>query len=123
MGLNVQYEVQPFIPTEPEYQAAVDELCYEGSRKLHHFPLWRQKCLQTMLQEFGANPDVVIELAGLTEQYQINSEDDKEWEKTDDNEEGSKSSKAKVKNPKVKAATAKSWGYRGPSAKQLADGL
>ncbi len=125
VGMNLQYDVQPFIPTEPEYQAAVDELCYEGSRKLHHFPLWRQKYLQTMLQEFGANPDVVIELAGLTEQFQINSEDEHEWEKTEDVEEDSKSSKEKVKMPKakVKTAAAKSWGYRGPSKKQLADGL
>ena len=78
-----------------------------------------------MLQEFGANPDVVIELAGLTEQFQINSEDEHDWEKTEEIEEDSKSSKEKVKVPKakVKAAAAKSWGYRGPSKKQLADGL
>ena len=65
-------------PTDVEFCAAVAELCHEGARKLHSYPGWRQKYLQMMLREFGAEPEMVMELSGLTEQYHL-ATDDQDW--------------------------------------------
>eukprot|EP00435_Cladocopium_sp_Y103_P011900 s3832_g3.t1 len=69
--IQVKKECQAFVPHDEEYTAAIADLCGEIGRKLHNFPLWKKKLLQVMLQDFGANPDQVIELSGLTEHYQL----------------------------------------------------
>ena len=55
--LVIEETRQPFVPKEEEYTAAIGDLCSEIARKLHNFPLWKQKLLHVMLQDFGANPD------------------------------------------------------------------
>lgn len=103
---TIQQSKQKYLPSDPEFRAAVAELCHEGSRKLRNFPLWKQKYLQTMLGEFGADPDTVLELSDQPEQFAL-SED--EW--VDDLKEAKP--KAKAKAPSLAHA-----GYRGSSCVQ-----
>ena len=91
-----------FVPDEPEYHAAIAELSHEASRKLHKFPGWKQKFLQVMLKDFGADPNMVMELSGLADQYAIHSDGD-EWAEI--KEEPMKTAKSKAK-PQL-------FGYRG----------
>eukprot|EP00435_Cladocopium_sp_Y103_P051560 s1160_g16.t1 len=76
----VAEERQAFVPQDEEFTAAVAELCNEIGRKLHNYPLWKKKLLHVMLQDFGANPDQVIELSSLTEHYRL---DEQEWTDTE----------------------------------------
>ena len=76
------------------------ELCHEGSRRLHSYPGWRQKCLQTMLREFGADPELVMELSGLTEQYHVGT-DDEDWSVVSAVQRTSRCSKAEMPVPTV----------------------
>ena len=92
----------PFVPSDEAFHAAIAELCHEGSRKLHEYPKWKKLFLHTMLKDFGANPDMIMELSGLTEEYSMATDD--EW--------------AEVKTPGSQASTsgtkpkAKASGYR-----------
>jgi len=94
---------QPFIPKDEEYSAAIADLCGEVARRLHNYPVWKQKLLQVLLQDFGASPDQIIELAGLTDHFDIASED---WGLPDASE-GAASAKAKCKPSR--------FGYRATS--------
>jgi hypothetical protein len=93
----VKEERQAFVPQEEEFHAAVGDLCNEVARKLHNFPLWKKKLLYVLLQDFGANPDQVIELCGLTECYSMETGD--EWLQAVEDEatKSGVSSKAKAK--------------------------
>ena len=91
----------PYVPPDEAYHAAIAELSHEGSRKLHEYPKWKKLFLQTMLRDFGANPDMIMELSGLTEEFSMATDD--EW--------------AEVKSPSsasgsVPKAKAKASGYR-----------
>ena len=79
--------VRAMTPTDEECCAAVAELCHEGARRLHSYPGWRQKYLQTMLREFGADPELVMELSGLTEQFHMRT-DDEDWSVTSAQSQG-----------------------------------
>ena len=57
----VSDERQAFFPKNEEYNVAIAELCNEVGRKLYSYPLWKKKLLQLLLQDFGANPDQVID--------------------------------------------------------------
>eukprot|EP00435_Cladocopium_sp_Y103_P050503 s1907_g15.t1 len=71
----VSEERQAFVPKDEEYNAAIADLCNEVGRKLYNYPLWKKKLLQILLQDFGANPDQVIELSGLTEHFNLDDEE------------------------------------------------
>ena len=66
-------------PTDEAFVAAIAELCHKGSRKLHEYPAWKQKFLQTMCRDFGADPQMVIDLSGLTEQFSMATDDEDGW--------------------------------------------
>ena len=70
---------QVMVPNDPEFDAAVAELCSEGARKLHHFPGWRNKFLQFMLKEFNASTDQVLELSCLSEKADGQDESPQRW--------------------------------------------
>lgn len=93
---------KPFVPEDPEYHAAIAELSHEGARKLFQFPVWKQKYLQVMLREFGADPSMVMELSGLADQYQIHT-DEEDWSEV--KQEAKPTSKPKAKSH--------AFGYRG----------
>lgn len=69
---------QTLVPESEEFSAAVADLCSEGARRLHHFPAWRNKFLQFMLQEFNASTDQVLELSELAERM-TESESMEQW--------------------------------------------
>ena len=88
---------------ERSSDAASADLCNEVGRKLYHYPLWKKKLLQIiLLQDFGANPDQMIELCGLTEHY--NMTDGEKWNL----EAGSEAVRSEVPaaRPKAKAYSA-----------------
>ena len=99
-------ERQLFVPKDEEYHAAVADLCSEVARKLHHFPAWRNSLLQVMLRDYGANPDHVLELSGLTEQFDLTQADD-EWSALQDGDQQMAQAKAKS------APSSGRMGYRG----------
>ena len=69
---------QALTPQDEEFTAAIAELCHEGSRKLYQYPAWRNKFLQVMRKEFGADPTLVMELSGLTEYLNMN-DGEEDW--------------------------------------------
>ncbi|CAK9106407.1 unnamed protein product, partial [Durusdinium trenchii] len=70
---------QALTPDDPPFVAAVAELCHEASRKLYDYPAWKQKFLQLMCRDFGADPQMVIELSGLTERFNMSTDDEEGW--------------------------------------------
>ena len=74
-----EVKIQNLVPDEPQFVAAVADLCNEGARKLHHYPGWRNKFLQFMLREFNASTDQVLALSELSEQLP-----DDTWTSLDD---------------------------------------
>eukprot|EP00435_Cladocopium_sp_Y103_P015753 s1700_g3.t2 len=79
-GQSVEKEKrQVFVPKDEEFHAAIADLCVEVNRKLHNYPLWKRKLLYVLLQDYGANPDQVIEMCGLTECYSMDVGDMEDW--------------------------------------------
>lgn len=98
---------QPFIPKDEEYNAAIADLCGEVARRLHNYPLWKQKLLQVLLQDSGASPDQVLELSGLVPQFNL----DDDWRVAEDDTEGTSMAAAK---PKAKAGFLLRYRPRAP---------
>ena len=69
-------EMQAHLPKEEEFVAAVADLCQDGARRLHNFPLWKQRFLQFLLQEYGADPDQVMALSGIPQKFEMDQFDD-----------------------------------------------
>lgn len=69
---------QALTPQDPQFVAAIAEMCHEGSRKLHDYPAWKQRFLQTMCRDFGADPQFVMDLSGLAGQFSM-ATDDEGW--------------------------------------------
>ena len=97
--------MQSHLPKDEEFTAAVADLCQDGARRLHNFPLWKQRFLQFLLQEYGADPDQVMTLSGIPQQFKMNELDEEDWESglVLDTEI----------RPKAKAAPEKEKGSRG----------
>eukprot|EP00438_Fugacium_kawagutii_P025213 Skav222622 [mRNA] locus=scaffold4205:86469:93548:+ [translate_table: standard] len=101
---KAEIKIIPHTPDEAEFVAAVADLCNEGARKLHNYPGWRNKFLQYMLKEFGADTDQILELSQLQSQFEcLKEEDESAWAMPED--EGMKTA------CKAKAAP-KPIGYR-----------
>ena len=77
VGSPAKIPPTPFVPPDEAFHAAIAELCHEGARKLHQYPKWKKLFLHTMLKDFGANLDMIMELSGLTEEYSMATDD--EW--------------------------------------------
>ena len=102
---------QAYLPDDPEFHAAVGGLCYEGARRIHNFPLWKQKFLQTVLSEFGACPDMILDLSDQAEKFDL-TDDGHEW--ASEMEEAGDQSKSVAKSKaKPKAVSAAHAGFRG----------
>ena len=99
---------QVYLPEDPEFHAAVGELCYEGARRLHNFPLWKQKFLQTMLSEFGACHDMILDLSDQPEKFDLT---DEEWKSEVGEADDQSMSMAKSK-ARPKAIQAAHAGFR-----------
>eukprot|EP00435_Cladocopium_sp_Y103_P009129 s4017_g2.t1 len=108
-------ERQMFVPKDEEFHAAVADLCGEVARKLHNYPAWRNSLLQVMLRDYGANPDQVIELSGLAEQYDL-TQDDLIWDSVQEVDQPMAQAKAKSASFKGRA------GYRGQVSKDCSAG-
>ena len=77
---KINDEWQSHLPKEEELTAAVADLCQDGARRLHNYPLWKQRFLQFLLQEYGADPDQVMTLSGIPQQFKMNLPDEEEWD-------------------------------------------
>ena len=86
---------QALTPDDPPFVAAVAELCHEASRKLYDYPAWKQKFLQLMCRDFGADPQMVIELSGLTERFNMSTDDEEGWSVPSEPSNGGPSAKPK----------------------------
>ena len=73
-------ELQTHLPKDEEFVAAVADLCQDGARRLHNYPLWKQRFLQFLLQEYGADPDQVMALSGIPRKFQMDEFDSAEWD-------------------------------------------
>eukprot|EP00434_Breviolum_minutum_P039141 symbB.v1.2.034744.t1/scaffold4544.1/size38254/1 len=73
-------EMQTHLPKDEEFSAAVADLCQDGARRLHNFPLWKQRFLQFLLQEYGADPDHVMALSGIPQQFKMNTFEEEDWD-------------------------------------------
>ena len=76
---KINDEMQTHLPKDEEFTAAVADLCQDGARRLHNYPLWKQRFLQFLLQEYGADPDQVMSLSGIPQQFKMNTDED-EWD-------------------------------------------
>jgi len=94
-------EQQVFTPTDEAFSAAVADLMSEGGRKLHDYPLWRNKFLSMMVREFNGSHDLAMKIAEMSAQL--------EEAMMDDNGEWGVVQEAK---PKAKAKSSAA-GYRG----------
>ena len=103
---TVSSEMQTHLPKEEEFSAAVADLCQDGARRLHNYPLWKQRFLQFLLQEYGADPDQVMALSGIPTEFKMDAFDDA-WD-VDPTPIQDLNPKAKVKPE----PDAKSNGYR-----------
>ena len=79
-GTLVSEELQTHLPKDAEFVAAVANLCQDGAQRLHNFPLWKQRFLQVLLQEFGADPDQVMVLSGIPEKFRMDAFEEDEWD-------------------------------------------
>ena len=77
---SASVDLQTHLPKDEEFNAAVADLCQDGARRLHNYPLWKQRFLQFLLQEFGADPDQVMALSGIPQQFTLSTFDEEEWE-------------------------------------------
>ena len=104
-GSSVSADLQTHLPKDEEFNAAVADLCQDGARRLHNYPLWKQRFLQVLLQEFGADPDQVMTLSGIPQQFSMNASDDDGWE-------GAPIADACPKSKAKPETETKSYGYR-----------
>ena len=70
---------QVFVPTDEPFVAAVADLMNEGSRKLHEYPLWRNKFLSFMVKEFNGSHDQAMILAGMSADLEEAMMNEEEW--------------------------------------------
>eukprot|EP00438_Fugacium_kawagutii_P020699 Skav229155 [mRNA] locus=scaffold2275:264912:272030:- [translate_table: standard] len=92
---------QVFTPVDAAFEAAVADLMNEGARKLHDFPLWRNKFVALMVREFNGSHEQAMEITEMTAKLeQAMHEDTEEW------------GMIQEAVPKAKAK-ASSRGYRG----------
>ena len=106
----VTQEMQTHLPKDEEFLAAVANLCQDGATRLHNYPMWKQRFLQFLLQEYGADPDQVMALSGIPEQYQMDQFDVEDWDV-----ESVPIQDARPKATAKSSVTAVSKGYRGYS--------
>ena len=77
---KIYEEMQTHLPKDEEFTAAVADLCQDGARRLHNYPMWKQRFLQFLLQEYGADPDQVMTLSGIPQQFKMNTLDEEGWD-------------------------------------------
>ena len=71
---------QVFTPPDEAFEAAIADLMNEGARKLHEYPLWRNKFLAVMVKEFNGSHDQAMILSEMSAKLeQAMNEDGEEW--------------------------------------------
>ena len=114
---KINDELQSHLPKEEEFTAAVADLCQDGARRLHNYPLWKQRFLQFLLQEYGADPDQVMALSGIPQQFKMNLAEEEDWESWGALQDDVRETEVRPKAKSAPDAGRGANGYRGSSQK------